>query len=251
MVWTWKEHLDTVLVPSGLLIMFGYHLFLLHRHLKLPHTTTMGHDNHYMGAWVEKMMQVESKDRSQALTVINSNISAAFNLSSISLVLSSLIGTWIRTTSNATFTIGRLIYGNTSQSVLAIKHISLLICFLVAFASFVQSARCYVHSNFLITMPNADIPMPLVQKAVVAGSNFWTVGMRALYFATPLLLWVFGPIPMFVASVVTVVVLYNLDSNSTPLLPFQLAEQAEGRGREILKKIGQEMSAVIEQHGRP
>ncbi|KAH7843491.1 hypothetical protein Vadar_017206 [Vaccinium darrowii] len=245
---TWKkEHLDTVLVPSGLLIMLGYHLFLLHRHLKLPHTTTMGHDNHYRGAWVEKMMQVESKDRSQALTVINTNISAAFNLSSISLVLSSLIGAWIGTSSDTTFT-SKLIYGNTSTSVIAIKHISLLICFLVAFASFVQSARCYVHSNFLITMPNADIPMTLVQKAVVSGSNFWSVGMRAFYFATPLLLWVFGPIPMFVSSVVMVVVSYNLDWNSTPLLPFP---PAEGRGREILKNISQEITAMIEHHGRP
>ncbi|GMP53019.1 hypothetical protein CsSME_00018621 [Camellia sinensis var. sinensis] len=43
MGWTWKkEHLDVILVPSGLLIMFGYHLYLLYRYLKLPHTTTMG-----------------------------------------------------------------------------------------------------------------------------------------------------------------------------------------------------------------
>ncbi|KAG5551288.1 hypothetical protein RHGRI_009642 [Rhododendron griersonianum] len=203
---------------------------------------------------------VESKDRNQALTVINSNISAAFNLSSISLVLSSLIGAWIGSSSETTFT-SQLIYGNTSQSVIAIKHISLLICFIVAFSSFVQSARCYVHSIFLITMPNADIPITYIQQAVVSASNFWSVGMRALYFATPLLMWVFGPIPMFASSLVTVAVLYNLDWNSTPLLAFHPA----GERSEILKKIGQEMTAVgraigqemsavgraFEHHGRP
>ncbi|KAI8557816.1 hypothetical protein RHMOL_Rhmol04G0039800 [Rhododendron molle] len=259
MGWTWKkEYLDVILVPSGLLIMFGYHFLLLHRHFRRPDTTSMGRDNFYRGAWVDKMMQVECKDRSQALTVINNNISAAFSLSSISMVVSSLIGTWFVGTSTFTST---LIYGDTSQSIIAFKHISLLICFLVAFAAFLQSARCYVHSSFLITMPNTDVPMAHVRKAVVSGSNCWSVGMRALYFAITLLLWVFGPIPMFVCSVVMVVMLYNLDWNTTPLLPYQPAVE----GRDLLKKISQEVTAVgraigqevtavgraFEHHGRP
>ncbi|KAM0945916.1 hypothetical protein DsansV1_C09g0089261 [Dioscorea sansibarensis] len=56
-----RRYIDIVLVPSGLVIMFGYHLFLLYRILKLPHTTVVGYENHNKLAWVERMMQVGTK----------------------------------------------------------------------------------------------------------------------------------------------------------------------------------------------
>lgn len=56
---TWrKENLDIVLVPVSLLIMFGYHLFLLYRYLRLPKSTVIGYENYNKRAWVERMMQV-------------------------------------------------------------------------------------------------------------------------------------------------------------------------------------------------
>lgn len=48
-------------------------------------------------------------------------------------------------------------------------------------------------------MPNSDVPVEYVQMALIRGSAFWSVGLRAIYFATTLLLWIFGPIPMFVS----------------------------------------------------
>lgn len=53
-----KEYLDLVLVPCGLIIMFAYHLILLYRCLKLPHTTVIGFENNDKKIWVEKLMQV-------------------------------------------------------------------------------------------------------------------------------------------------------------------------------------------------
>ncbi|GMH05480.1 hypothetical protein Nepgr_007320 [Nepenthes gracilis] len=52
-----KEYLDLILVPSGLLLMFAYHLFLLYRYLHLPHTTVIGFENNDTKAWVERIMQ--------------------------------------------------------------------------------------------------------------------------------------------------------------------------------------------------
>lgn len=52
-----KSSLDVVLVPSGLFIMFAYHL-LLYRILKYPHTTVIGYENHNKKAWVQRMMKV-------------------------------------------------------------------------------------------------------------------------------------------------------------------------------------------------
>ncbi|KAL0301209.1 UNVERIFIED_CONTAM: hypothetical protein Sradi_6397700 [Sesamum radiatum] len=233
-----KDYLDLVLVPCSLLLMFGYHLFLLYRYLKCPHTTVVGYENHNMRAWVERMFQVEVKDRGPAISVISSNITAATALSSISLVLSSLIGAWIGSSTANIFT-NNYIYGSRTPSIVYIKYIALLSCFLVAFACFVQTARHFIHANFLISMPNSDIPVGCIEREVIKGSNFWLIGLRSLCFAITLLLWIFGPIPMFACSVIMVGLLLNLDKNTTPLHRYEPV-----RRREFQMKIDQKKEAV-------
>lgn len=46
-----KEYLDVVLVPTGLLIMFIYHLFLLYKYFHQPLSTTMGYENNDKIGW--------------------------------------------------------------------------------------------------------------------------------------------------------------------------------------------------------
>ncbi|KAL8131532.1 uncharacterized protein LOC141711640 isoform X1 [Apium graveolens] len=185
------------------------------RYLKFPDTTVMGCEDHYKRVWVEKTMQLDAKDRGTAISVISSNIIAATNMCSVSLVLSSLIGTLIGTSSGKSILSSSVIYGDTRITVTSYKYISLLLCFLVAFASFVQMLRNYTLAAFLISMPHCEIPVRYVQKPVIKGSNYWVVGLRALYFATTLIMWIFGPISMFISSVIMVAVLHNLDMTST------------------------------------
>ncbi|OAY24872.1 uncharacterized protein LOC110605664 [Manihot esculenta] len=233
-----KDYLDLILVPSGLLIMFGYHLFLLYRYLNLPHTTVMGFDNNDKRAWVERIMQADKRDASIALAVIASNTSAATFLATVSLTLSSLIGAWLGNSSNNIFQ-SELVYGDTSSSTISIKYISLLTCFLLAFSCFVQSARHFVHANYLISTPDSDIPVKNVELAVIRGGDFWSLGLRALYFALDLLLWFFGPIPMFVSSVIMVIILHYLDTNSTPLHRYRPPES------QMIKRVGEILSEVV------
>lgn len=145
--------------------------------------------------------------------------SAAMNLASISLALSSLIGAWIGSSYHNEFVAAR-VYGNMSSTIIYIKYLAILSSFMIAFACFVQASRCFVHGSFLITLPNCVMPASNVESAVITGSNFWVIGLRALYLATILMLWIFGPIPMFVSSVLTVVVLRYLDRNTTPLTQY-------------------------------
>ncbi|KAJ8761516.1 hypothetical protein K2173_001651 [Erythroxylum novogranatense] len=231
-----QEYLDLFLVPSGLLIMFLYHLYLLYRYLNFPHTTVLGFENNDKRAWVERIMQADKTDVEMALNVIASNTSAATFLASISLTLSSIIGAWLGGSSGNVFE-SELIYGDTRPSTISLKYISLLICFLLAFSCFVQSARHFVHANYLFSIPGSDIPVKNVEVAIIRGSDFWSLGLRALYFALNLLLWFFGPIPMFVSSVVTVIILHNLDSNSTPLHQYH-----KPPGNQMLKRVGQTIS---------
>jgi uncharacterized membrane protein len=161
-------------------------------------------------------LQIDKRDVGTALSVISTNTSAATFLASVSLTLCSLIGAWIAN-SSTTFLKSELIFGDTGPSTMSIKYISLLTCFLLAFSCFVQSARSFVHANYLISTPDSDIPVNYVEMAVIRGSDFWSLGLRALYFALDFLLWFFGPIPMFVCSIVMVIVLHYLDTNTTLL----------------------------------
>lgn len=166
-------------------------------------------------------MQSTPEETEIALQVITSNMSESSTLASVSIALSSLIGTWIGSTSKVFMT--QVIYGDTSQSTASVKYVALLVCFLAAFTCFIHSTRYFVHATYLMSTLGSDIPVSYVQTAVIRGSNFWSMGLRALYFATTLLMWIFGPIPMFVSSVLMVVALHFLDTNSTPLHQFQFA----------------------------
>ncbi|XP_031502701.1 uncharacterized protein LOC116265871 [Nymphaea colorata] len=216
-----KAFLDVMLVPTSLVVMFGYHLFLLYRILRRPETTVVGYENHNKMEWVERMMQGGPEATRTALAVIATNLSAATVSASLSIALASLIGAWIgsNSLSSKLFT-GAVIYGDVSPSTEGVKYVTLLACFLLAFTFFIQSARHFVHANFLISTPGCEIPVTYVQRAVVWGGNFWSLGLRALYFATIFLLWIFGPIPMFVTSIFMVTTLHVLDTNSTPLLQY-------------------------------
>lgn len=280
---TWKEeHLDFVLVPSGLLIMLGYHLLHLHRCVNRSETTDIGYENYNRRAWVarilqvrstfssnltliryitsldvfcldelrsdkKKQFQVEAKERGQAIAVISSNLSTATSLASICLALCSLIGAWIGSSYHNDY-ITKRVYGNTSATIIYIKYIALLSCFMFAFACFVQAARCFVHANFLISMPNCVMPVSNVESTVIRGSNFWEVGLRSLYFATNLLLWIFGPIPMFVCSVITVVLLLKLDKNATPLPQYNPPVSCDDSSKKIDKEMAADTGTTIEHH---
>ncbi|XP_030552374.1 uncharacterized protein LOC115756653 [Rhodamnia argentea] len=233
-----KKDLDVVLVPSGLLIMFVYHLFLLYRYLHQPHTTVMGFENYNKRLWVRAIMQGERRDIGSCVSVISSNITAATFLSSVSLTLCSLIGVWISNSGNNVFA-SDLVYGDTRPTTLAVKYVSLL-----AFSCFVQSARHFVHSNYLISTPSPSVPLKTVEIAVIRGGDFWSVGLRALYFALNLLLWFFGPIPMFFCSISMALFLHYLDSNSTPLIE-------EFDGREVVKKVEHRLSEMAKAIHRP
>ncbi|KAL4593827.1 hypothetical protein ACB092_M011000 [Castanea dentata] len=160
-------------------------------------------------------MQIDKKDVGTALSVLSTNTSAATFLASVSLTLCSLIGAWIANSSTS-FLKSELIYGDTRSSTMSIKYKppNMLP---PRFSCFVQSARNFVHANYIISTPDSDIPVRYVEMAVIRGSDFWSLGLRALYFALNLLLWFFGPIPMFVCSILMVIVLHYLDTNTTLL----------------------------------
>jgi uncharacterized membrane protein len=208
--------LDMVLVPCALVIILSYHLLLYRRILRRPSTTVIGHENHNTLAWLRRAASTP-EEAAMAVSVIADGVSASTNLASLCLALPSFIGAWALSGTSA-----EAIPGDggedTSQVTATVKYASLIACFLASFTCFVQSAGCYVHASFLVSALASDAPVSHVQRAVLLGAGFWEAGLRALHLATAILVWVaFGPAPMLACSVLTVAVLYLLDSSSMPL----------------------------------
>ncbi|KAM1455731.1 hypothetical protein ACFXTO_005060 [Malus domestica] len=195
-----KEHLDAVFVPPGVLMMLISHLLLLHKYLMQPLSTAIGYEN--------KDKKELGWQTSATPAVISSNTTATINLASISLTLCSLIEAWMANSTN-NFVPREIIHGNTHRSIISIKYICLLTCFLLAFSCFVQSTRHFFHSNYLLSTVGATmrIDVKKAKRAVQRGSEFWSLGLRALYFVLNFLLWFFGAIPMLASSSVTVLIL--------------------------------------------
>eukprot|EP00249_Psilotum_nudum_P002352 c15345_g1_i1 orf=95-808(+) len=212
----WRQaDLDLVLVPAGMLLLLIYHAQLVYRILKFPTTTVIGINLINRQAWVRKMMEEGSKVGVLAVQTLRNNMMASTLLATAAIALSSLIAVMVSSNGSAAAP-NSLVVGDKSALTSAVKLLSVLVCFLVAFLCNVQSIRYYSHVSFLISIPiGEDAPgltPDYVSRALTRGSNFWSLGLRSFYFSFPLFLWIFGPVPMFVCSIVMVVVLHFLDT---------------------------------------
>ncbi|KAM7499853.1 hypothetical protein LguiA_024267 [Lonicera macranthoides] len=214
------EYLDYVLVPTGLLIMACYHIWLLYRVVYHPSTTVIGINAINRSFWVRAMMEDVSKTGVLAVQTLRNNIMASTLLASTAIMLSSLIA--VLMTGGSRGPVG-MVYGDRSELGYSVKFFSILLCFLVAFLLNVQSIRYYSHASILINVPYTKLSLSdesqglglltaaYVGRTVNRGSYFWSLGLRAFYFSFPLFLWIFGPIPMFLSCLVLVFFLYFLD----------------------------------------
>ncbi|KAH7543692.1 hypothetical protein ACOSQ2_031978 [Xanthoceras sorbifolium] len=213
-----KQLFDYTLVPSGLLLMLAYHLWLFHRIVKHPTKTVIGINAINRRFWVSAMMEDTSKNGVLAVQTFRNNIMASTVLASTAIMLSSLIA--LLMTSRSGDRSMWLVFGDRSELFFSIKFFLILVCFLVAFLLNVQSIRYYSHASILINVPFKKISTNVhdqqrtaqyVARTVNRGSYFWSLGLRAFYFSFPLFLWIFGPIPMFLCCFLLVFMLYFLD----------------------------------------
>jgi len=145
-----------------------------------------------------------------AVQTIRNNIMASTLLSTTAITLSSLIGIFASSAWNSDEPF--IPYGNTS-----LKHISVTICFLIAFLCNVQSIRYYCHVSFLITAPTLRDKREYMEYIAVTlnrGSHAWSIGLRAFYLSFAFFLWIYGPIAMFACCCLTSLVLFFLDTTA-------------------------------------
>jgi uncharacterized membrane protein len=126
--------------------------------------------------------------------------------------------------------------GSFATEIWTVKVMFLLLDFIVAFFAFAMSVRLANHVVFMVNVPEHNAHHNLSPKAVARrlhrAGHMFAIGMRAFFFAVPLVFWLFGPYFLLISSIGLVVALYQLDhcepeeaalveSDTQPALPSQ------------------------------
>jgi uncharacterized membrane protein len=206
---------DAAALTISCAIVAIYYYFLSLKVRSNPTYTIHGVNALARRLWVENIMRNQSKDVMAVQTLRNFVMGASLMASTAALLI---IGTL--TLSGQAENIAdnwHVLSAAAPHSVelWTIKVLFLLVDFIVAFFSFAMSVRLANHVVFMINVPDHDAHHNLSPRAVArrlhrAGSMFAT-GMRAFFFAIPMVFWLFGPYYLLAASIGLVVALYRLD----------------------------------------
>jgi uncharacterized membrane protein len=205
---------DVAAAAVSVALVASYHLFLLQQLKRDPLYTVQAINVLARTAWVEEVMKT-GKDILAVQTLRNSTMAATFLASTSALLI---IGTLTLTEQSdklQTAWQSLNMFGSANQSLWQFKLLLLIGDFLAAFVCFSQAIRLFNHVGFMINVPLARNHKAISPQHVALHLNragrAHAMGMRAYYFAVPLVFWLFGPLYMVLSSFVLVAVLYNID----------------------------------------
>lgn len=148
-------------------------------------------------------------------------------MATTSILVSAGLGAVISSTYSVKKPLNDTIFGAHGEFMVALKYVALLTIFLFSFFCHSLSIRFLNQVGLLVSVPpdpsgivNAEYLTELLEKGCILN----TVGNRLFYLAIPLLLWIFGPVLVFLCFVAMVPVHYNLD--------FMCQKIGKGRGDE-------------------
>ncbi len=208
---------DALAIVASLAMVGTYYASMLARVRRDPLCTIHGVNQLARTLWVEEVMARPGKDVMAVQTLRNFVMGASLMASTAALLV---VGTL--TLSGQAEGISRTWhvfsgFGSGSPEMWMVKVLCLLADFIVAFFAFAMAVRLANHVAIMINIPAQDLPPVLAPRQVArrlhrAGNHF-AIGLRAFFFAVPLVFWLFGPGFLVVASAGLVFTLHRLDRN--------------------------------------
>jgi uncharacterized membrane protein len=205
---------DAACFLASCAIFLGYLRFMKVQSRKNPAYTVQGISAMARTAWVKRVME-EGRDVLAVQTLRNSTMGSTF-LASTAILLS--VGVLTLSGQGEKLKIAWdviNVFGSQHESLLPVKLIFLLLNLFGAFFFFASSFRIYNHVGYMINAPYAGREKVMSPKVVAAQLNrachHYSMGMRGFYAMVPLVFWIFGPVFLFVATVIVVMILFHLD----------------------------------------
>lgn len=215
MHWFLEFKTDAAALGISCALVVAYYYFLLRQLRRNPTYTIHGVNALARRLWVENIMRNPSKDVMAVQTLRNFVMGASLMASTAALLI---IGT-LTLSGQAEHIAGSWHAlspaGAHSAELWTLKVLFLLVDFMVAFFAFAMSVRLANHVVFMVNVPEHDAHHNLAPRAVARrlhrAGNMFSIGMRAFFFAIPLVFWLFGPYYLLASAMGLVVALYRLD----------------------------------------
>lgn len=160
-------------------------------------------------------MQDEKKNI-LAVQSIRNSIMGTTLMATTTILLTAALAAVLSSTYSIKKPMSDTVYGGHGERMLIIKYVTILFFFLFTFLCYTLSVRFISQVNFLINVPcDGDDTTGLTPTHVCdlmsKASTLNVVGNRLFYTSLPLLMWIIGPLLVFLSSVLVVPILYNLD----------------------------------------
>jgi uncharacterized membrane protein len=198
---------------ASVAILVIYHLYWIYLLRTNPLSTSLGMTNHLRGHWVESIM-AERRDILAVQTLRNWVMASSFLASTGILICLGVLSVAASPDKMAEITPGLNALVQEHRALWLFKLMMLIVDFFFIFFSFCLAIRYFNHVNFMINVPSTldhAITPEFITEILNNGMLHYTLGMRGYYFGVLLFLWLFGPIWMFMGTIVMVIVLYHLD----------------------------------------
>jgi uncharacterized membrane protein len=204
---------ETVLATAAFAILLGYHALHFAKLRRSPRATSIGLNAYARKVWVEHIMR-DKTDILAVQTMRNWTMAATF-LASTSIVLGLGFLNFALTSQGLNELVNALNpFGVTSHSLAIVKALAVAAVFLFGFIQFMLAVRFYNHAAFLINVPQSpecEITPALVGDTINRGARHYSIGMRSYYVAIPTVLWLLGPVWLFLAALVMTRLSWRLD----------------------------------------
>ncbi|XP_051130196.1 uncharacterized protein LOC127250813 [Andrographis paniculata] len=225
-------YLDSVLVPWSVFMALAYHAYLWHHLRHRPFRTTIGLNTWKRRAWLRQLLQGQGDDKKGMLAVqsLRNTLMYAIFTATVTLLLTLSLAALSNnaltfnssSNSNHSHFFFFLLLGSQSPRILVLKYASASIFMLATFLCTSMAIAFLIDANFLINSVEGEGEGE-GQLIMISGGGGHTeavvergfalalVGNRMLCIAFLLLLWLFGPVAVAVASAALLWVLYGLD----------------------------------------
>jgi uncharacterized membrane protein len=204
---------EIVFGSATFVILTVYHIYWIHQLRQAPLQTYSGVTRHLRRVWVESII-TGKRDILSVQTLRNWIMAASFLASTAMIIGLGLLSFFFKPDHSAEVPLSLVMMFTHMKSLFMAKLLLLMVHFFFAFFSFTLSIRYMNQVNFMINVPIECDPMlspEFIAHTLDMGMVHYTMGMRAFYLSVVATLWLFGPVWMFLGSIVLVYILYKLD----------------------------------------
>ncbi|PON60531.1 hypothetical protein PanWU01x14_151430 [Parasponia andersonii] len=211
-------YLDTILIPSSFFVTVGYHAYLWHSFKTKPSLTTFGINALKRRAWFLDIKDGDEKKGMLAVQSLRNTLMGTIFTASIAILVVLSLAALLNNAFNVAHLFGiNPIFGSQSTKIFALKYGSAALFLSISFLFGSMAIGFLIDANFMVNNVSAELSSSFSSSVNTTETIFEKgfvlalVSNRMLCISFPLMLWMLGPLPVWLSTLALLWGLYQLD----------------------------------------